>query len=186
MAFLVPLIAGAGAGLASASAGLGTGAAVAIGLSTLGTVGAGVSAMQQGKYNAAVMEQQAEAARRSNLLDEETRRREFTQAEATNIARTLAGGVALTGSPLNVMMSNAYNFERDRIIRRYNVEIGANQAENRANQFRREGIGQLLGSIIGAAGNAATMNAEFRLIGNTGGSSLQSSGLSQNTFYRLR
>ena len=184
MAFLVPLLAGAGAGLATA--GLGTGAAIAIGLSTLATVGAGVSAWQQGKYNAAVLEQQAEATRRANLLDEETRNRDFQRLEATNIVRTLAGGVALTGSPLNVLISNAYDFERDRNIRRYNSDISAGQSINQARQSRNIGTGQLLGSLISAGGNAALTNAEFNLIGRIGSSFLlQSNGLSRNTFYNL-
>jgi hypothetical protein len=152
---LLPLAGGLAAGGGAALGGINAGLSSAIGLMTAGTLFSGVSAYQQGEYNKKVAEQQAEATIRAAEINERKYQREYEQVAAYQRAATGAMGLGLSGSPLQVMIDSAYQYELDRGIRRYNAQIGAQQYEAEGKLAAMRGRSGLLGSLLEAGGRAA-------------------------------
>jgi hypothetical protein len=94
---------------------------VALGLSALGAVMTASSLYEQGQagarsaeYNAALMQRNAEIARQQTQLDLEQHQRDRVRQFGAIRAAVGASGVALEGSPLDILESAAIEAERDK------------------------------------------------------------------------
>ena len=84
------------------------------------------------RYNAAVARNQASAIRQSASL-EEARRRDLTRRTlGRDATRFLSGGVAITGSPVEVLGDRAAQGELDALSVRYGAVLDSQSAESRA------------------------------------------------------
>jgi len=104
-------------------------------------IGGVISAKQEtdtGAYNAAVLQQRAEAERRSQTLLEAQKRKIIEANLGTQVALYAKSGIKMTGSPLDVMLDSLTNAEMDIAIDRYNSEVAARGYETEAQITRME------------------------------------------------
>lgn len=130
--------------------------------------GAGISAygaLQQSKleqqgyeYNAALADLQAkEAVQAGEITQEEiTSQEDYLKGEQE--AAYAKSGVTMSGSPLDVMLQSATNFEFDKSIERYNtaVQVSRDQSQAQLDRFygkqaRSAGKVKALTTLLGAA-----------------------------------
>ena len=136
------------------------GTALAI-VSAIGTFAGGINKANTAKANADAAKKQAAAIRNAAEANAITRRRQFESAEAKNVARIAARGLSLSGSPMEVLEENAFNFERDELIQRYNAEVQAVQQENRARVLKSQSRSILGTSLIKSVGTGFLLNDAF-------------------------
>ena len=109
--------------------------AMAIGSTVMGIAQAQAQARRDAgmaRYNAAVARNQATAVRQRAAI-EEARRRDLTRRTlGRDAARFLTGGVAVEGSPLEVLGDTAAQGELDALTVRYGAVLDSQGAENRA------------------------------------------------------
>jgi hypothetical protein len=137
---------------------MGTALAVIAGI---GTLFEGISQANAAESNAKAAKSQAKSIRQASAFNARTRERQFASAEASNMARISASGLSLSGSPLEVLGENAYNFERDQVIEAYNANVQATAYENQARNLRSQKGSILASSIIGGVGQGFLMSQLF-------------------------
>lgn len=146
------ILGGIGAGVGTSAAGIGTLGAIGTGLATTGILGSGISSYQQGQYNAQLAEQKAKATQRSLAFNQQIEQRKFDRLLGQNRLRTAASGLEFSGSPLDVEISNRYEFEMEQLAQRYNANVQTSQMLSQAEQSRRAGSVGLFNSLLSAAG----------------------------------
>lgn len=114
--------------------------------SSLGGIVSGVGGIvsskqqeQQGNYNAAIYEQQAQAARTSQSLLEAQKRKIIKSTIGSQVAAVGKSGLRYSGSPIEVALDSLTNAELDIHIDRYNSEVQARGYESSAAMSRWEG-----------------------------------------------
>lgn len=119
---------------------------VATGVGLLGTGASALAQIQAGKAGQAAMNANAQTS-----VDEANQRRLSAQEDSLKLSRAArqtmgeqiagygASGITEAGSPIEVMMNTAKNYERDMIMTGYGAEVGASQKMNEANMLEWAG-----------------------------------------------
>lgn len=133
-------------------------------LSAAATTAAGVSSYQQGQANAKIAEQQGEATKRAQKMNETLYREEADSLLSEQIAANAAGGAAADSSSLLYnLIDTEWKYLRDQRRREYEAELGISRAHSEASLHRRKATADLTGSLLGAAGNAGLQATNFAL-----------------------
>lgn len=122
---------------------------VGVALSLVGGIMGAQGQRQEGRdaraaeeYNAGVLRANAEAIRKSNEYDvygiNKAKRRFLSNQQALYAKSGVRSG---EGSPLEVMIDTATQFELEKMMSKYNAEVGIAQNQNEATQ--REYLGKL-------------------------------------------
>lgn len=142
---------------------VGTYAMISAGAAIAGTAMSAVSAIQQGKqaqasakFKAEMAQRNATIARQQAAAEEEKQRRLGYMRQGAARAAYGASGVALEGSPLDILEQSAAQEELDALNIRYRGEIGAQSAEGQAALSRMRGDQALSAGYMGA-GSAILM-----------------------------
>lgn len=140
-------------------------------VSAVTSVAAAKQASALGKYNqsiqernAQVAEQQAEAIERQNEFDIARFDQQFAQLQSQTKVAALKSGVALEGTALKILRSNAEQAEVEKDIIEYNSKIGQARAFEQANFARMQGSlarQQGRAAAIGYYGQAASALAPY-------------------------
>lgn len=128
---------------------------IGTGISAAGQIMQGQQAQAMADYQAKAYEQQARADRQASAYEaaQERRKQELEQAAAR--AQVGASGVALRGSPSEVLAANAVQGEMDILAIRYGSQLRQNNLRTQAGISRFSGRQAKTASIIGAAGTVA-------------------------------
>ncbi len=120
------------------------------GISMAGSLAQGQQAAQMSEYQARAQEQQAEADAQATAFEiqRERRRQELLAANAR--AQVGASGVALQGSPTEVLLSNARENELDLQAIRYGGQLRQNNMRTQAQITRYSGQQAKTASIFSA------------------------------------
>lgn len=109
-----------------------TTALLALGLTAAGQITEGYQQAQAAEYNAAVARQKAQAARKAGKLEADRIRKQRERLTGRQKALYAKAGVTFSGSPMEVMIDSATNYEMDALITEYNYEVEARQSESQA------------------------------------------------------
>lgn len=139
--------AGLGTGLAASGA-MGATAAAMTGLGAMATLAQGVSSYQQGEYNQKVMEQQADAKQLANKANESVYKKRITALLGRQRAGFVANGITFEGSPMEMMLDSAYQYEVDKSIRKFNSDTEASYYRNKGEMSMMEGRANLFNSFL--------------------------------------
>jgi len=131
-------------GLTTALWAIGTAAAVG------GQLYAGYQAAQAQEYNARVAEQQAKVERQRGKIEADRQRRDAQRLIARQRAGYGASGVAILGSPLEVLSDTAEEAEYDALLTEWGANTQAGFYETEAKQRRKSARGQTFGAFLGA------------------------------------
>ncbi|WP_428247216.1 hypothetical protein [Ferrovibrio sp.] len=115
----------------------------------------GVTGAQQGKYNAAMAERQADETRAAAAVEEQRQRIRAQSVLSAQRARIAASGVDLEGSPLLAMEEGAANAEFDALAIRYSGSSQEARLRAQASLDRWSGQRALIGGILGAGATVA-------------------------------
>ncbi|NIR47985.1 hypothetical protein GWO43_06055 [candidate division KSB1 bacterium] len=121
-------------------------------------IGQGFSALQQGRFNQEVAEQQAQAARTARAVNRRAEQRRFRELQGENLARTLAAGVDVSGSVLQQRIKNRFEFLQDQRAADFNTEVQARQAEARGELARFKGLSSFGTSLLRAGASASLLS----------------------------
>lgn len=144
-----------------------TGVEIAMGaIAVAGAAMTAASSIQQGKqaeasakFNSDMMNRNATIARQQAAAEEEKHRRLGYMRQGAARAAYGASGVAMEGSPLDILEQSAAQEELDALNIRYRGEIGAQSAEGQAALSRMRGAAASQAGYMGA-GSAILMGAE--------------------------
>lgn len=127
---------------------------IGIVLSVGGALVSGVQSMQMAKAQQQAYEQQARADAQASAYEagQEKKRQQAAAAAAT--AQVGASGVALAGSPTEVMSANARENQMDIDAIRYGSAIRQNNFRTQGQIAAMQGKQAMVGSIFKAAGTA--------------------------------
>lgn len=154
---------------------------IAAGLIAAGAVTQGVSAYYQGRqqaaigrFNADVARRKAESTRAAGSEAQYEKRREMRRTLAKNRAATAAAGVQFTGSPIETELGVIRDYAADISQLGVNYETQARAAdteailqETYAESAKKAGKLGLFTSLLGGAGDLATLSLLKRLGGET-------------------
>tara|TARA_B100001939_G_scaffold1905_1_gene1795 strand:+ start:43 stop:501 length:459 start_codon:yes stop_codon:yes gene_type:complete len=139
----------------------------AIGLATYKQQGA------IGKYNksindrnALVKEQEAEILDNKLNLELAQFDKSFRKLQGTQKVRTLKSGAEFSGTARNIALSNLYEAEIEKDIRRYNTEIGKARKFEEANFARISGEVARQQSKLAQLGTLTTVGTSLLTMGN--------------------
>jgi hypothetical protein len=143
---------------------------LATGLQTFGTLQQGLSQASAFKYNAALAEEAAQAARESAYFDVERTRKEARTFESAQRAAFAAGGVAATsGSAREILRETATESELEAMMIKLEGEREAGQLESEADLLRRQARQAKISGFLGAGttllGGAARSYKTFKKTG---------------------
>lgn len=145
------MLAGAGLGAGLSSSGvLGATSAAMVGLGTMSTMSAGMSAYQQAEYNSNIAQKQAEQKRQVNDYNENLQRKRVESLLSMQKVATAGSGITFEGSPMAVSLDTAYQYEIDKRLREYNAEVEATALENQSELSMMYGRSSLFNSLLGA------------------------------------
>jgi hypothetical protein len=150
---------------------------VALGLSALGAVMTASSLYEQGQagarsaeYNAALMRRNAEIARQQTQLDLEQHQRDRVRQFGAIRAAVGASGVALEGSPLDILESAAIEAERDKQMIEYKGSLRAmgyydNAAIERiaGSAAATRGVSSATAALLSGGGTVAKQGYELKV-----------------------
>jgi hypothetical protein len=119
-------------------------------LGAYGTYQQGKADYKIGKYNALISERDAYMTRQKGYRDEAALRRMSAELESSNRTAIAKSGVAMSGSPLEVLASNAAKAELDAMNVRYAAETQAAAHKEAAKMARYRGSVARRQSRIGA------------------------------------
>ena len=135
-------------------------------LSILSLVGTGISAfgsLQEGKQIQQADEYNAQLALEQGEMDVFQIEKEEAGLTSTQKAAYAKAGVTLSGSPLEVMLQSATNFEMDKATAKYNAESKANMLRYEGKVAKASGKFNaakiLMGSAVNTAGSIPTHSA---------------------------
>lgn len=126
----------------------------------VGAISKGVQAKRSAEYNADVARNNAIAARQQAAANAEAQGRESRRRIGAMRASYGAAGVALEGSPLDVIESSAMEAEIDRQNILYSGEMKAQGYENTAGLEIMKGESAVTGSLFSAGSSLLTGAAE--------------------------
>lgn len=136
--------------------------AIGTAASLAGATVSGVGAYQQGKYNAAVAEQEAQAIKQAQKANEPIYKEEADALMGEQIAAAAALGMNPgTGSPLSMLVESRRRYLRDKQTREYEADIGVSRAQSQAGLERMRGAAGLTGSLLGGFGDATLNSARY-------------------------
>ena len=102
-------------------------------MSMYGAYKEGRDAYKTGKYNEAVLKQEGDMALRSaELENRKTQREKYLMAGKQKAGYAKGGVVANTGTPYQVMVDTAQQYEMDKAITNYNAQVQKRRAESQA------------------------------------------------------
>lgn len=128
-------------------------ALLGIGLSVAGSVASGAQQQQMANYQAKAYEQQAQADAQASAFEaaQEKKKQDLLQASAR--AQVGASGVAVAGSPTEVLSANAVQNQLDLKAIQYGSQLRQNSLRTQADISRFSGKQAMTGGIIKAGGN---------------------------------
>lgn len=83
---------------------------------------------------------------------------------STQRAMYAKSGVTMSGSPLDVMLKTATNFEMDKQVATFNAQSRANMLQYQAAQAEKQGKFNAAGTLISGAADIATTAGMFALL----------------------
>jgi hypothetical protein len=120
--------------------------ALASEIKSLGDVLGGVGDVMQGfeqndayDYNAQILENQAVEVATAGALEVEQIGEEETSMLSTQKAMYAKSGVTQSGSPTDVALQTATNFEFDKLVSQYNTKISENKLQSEADMQKYYG-----------------------------------------------
>lgn len=113
---------------------------------------------KQAKYNATVYGQQAEMIKTQKKIQDVQFNRQAGAMRGSMVAQTAGKGLALSGSPLAVMIDNETQMQFDKAIADYNLDIERNYALSAAENERVRGANDAKAARFGGYANGF-MNA---------------------------
>lgn len=129
-----------------------------------GQAQAGRDARKAEEYNAGVLRANAQAVKTSSefdLMQQKKVAKRFVSAQQAGYAK--AGVRTSQGSPLEVMIDSAAQFELDKMLAKFNAQTQAAQLENEANQrikmgkaAEKSGYAAGTGTLLSTVGNSAS------------------------------
>ena len=163
--FLAPLAIGAGAGFgASAAIGAGAGAilgGIGVGLMTASTLMGALMNYEQGQFQAKTAEQRAKTARERFTLNERVQEKRYKKLRAAQIAKASASGFNLAGY-MPTIEESAINYETDRDIRRWDMQVEAAGSAGLAGMYERASALSLIGGVGEGLGQGITTTMLLR------------------------
>jgi hypothetical protein len=143
----------------------------AVGLSAVGSGIGALGGYQTSMRNAALSEQAAVQAKEAGRIESENRQREAEKATGRARARAGASGLALVGSPADVIAQIAAEGYQGARIAAYDGLVRGRNLESRAASQRAQGTGQLIqgGLQFGAIALTAASSNRFRQSSSGGG-----------------
>jgi len=123
---------------------------VGAGISAAGSVVQGVQANQAAKAQAAAYEQQARADAQASAYEAQKERRQQELVAANARAQVGASGVAFSGSPTEVLSSNAQQGALDIAAIQYGSQLRQNNLTTQAGISRASGKSAMVGGLINA------------------------------------
>jgi len=96
----------------------------------------GMAESTEAKYNAKIKEQQAQMIGVSQELEAAQYNRQIGRAASTSIARTGKSGLAMSGSPMAVLLDTQTQMEMDKAIGQYNLEAEKRFALSEASMYK--------------------------------------------------
>ncbi len=112
----------------------------------------GLAAFQQSRFQAAVASANAKAAKQQAQAEEIRLRRDRVRRIAATRAAFGAAGVALAGTPLDVLAEQALEAEEDALLTRFGGRVRARAFRFQAGAARAGAGGALLGGALAATG----------------------------------
>ena len=139
--------------------------ALGVGTSAFGSILGGRQERGQLEYNAALMEQRADATRQAAERETEMMTDRSRKMKASQTAAFAKSGAMLgTGTPLTVMAEQSADMQRDilqqrrnRMIEEQQLRSQAEMARYQAKQASRAGLIGGAGTILGGAGQMAPL-----------------------------
>lgn len=131
-------------------------AAGGVAMSAIGSIQQGKQAQAAAKFNADMMNRNAAIARQQAAAEEEKQRRLGYMRQGAARAAYGASGVAIEGSPLDILEQSAAQEELDALNIRYRGAIGAQSAEGQAALSGMRGEAAMQAGYMGA-GSAILM-----------------------------
>lgn len=122
--------------------------------SVVSSIGQASQQKQAAKYNQKIAENQAIGARQEAAASADRQRRNASKTIGSMQASYAASGVALEGSPLEVLEESARNAELDRLSILWNGESRAQGAMNTASLEKARGKNAMASGYLSAAGSA--------------------------------
>lgn len=133
-------------------------AAAAAAMTAASSIQQGRQAQASAQFNSDMMNRNATIARQQAAAEEEKHRRLGYMRQGAARAAYGASGVAMEGSPLDVLEQSAAQEELDALNIRYRGEIGAQSAEGQGQLSRMRGEAASQAGYMGA-GSAILMGA---------------------------
>lgn len=125
-------------------------------LSVAGSVASGVQQQQMANAQARAYEQQAQADAQASAYEQQRERRKQELLAANARAQVGASGVALQGSPSEVLAANAREGELDIQAIRYGSQLRQNNLRTQAGISRFSGRQAMGAGLINAGSNLVT------------------------------
>ncbi len=125
-------------------------AELGIAISVAGSIASGVQQQQMANAQARAYEQQAQADAQASAYEAQRERRKQELVAANARAQVGASGVAMAGSPSEVLMANAREGELDLQAIRYGSQLRQNNLRTQADISRYSGRQAMAGGIINA------------------------------------
>lgn len=143
-------------------------AAASAAMTAVSSIKQGQQAEASAKFNADMQNRNALIARQQAGAEEEKQRRLTYMRQGAANAAYGASGVAMEGSPLDILEQSAAQEELDALNIRYRGEIGAQSAEGQAELSRMRGSAAAQAGMMGA-GSAILMGAAKAVSAYKGG-----------------
>jgi hypothetical protein len=141
-------------------------------MGAMGQAEAGREANKAEQFNAGVLRANAQAVKTSNefdIMQQKKVQRRFGSAQQAGYAKA---GVKLEGSPLEVMIDTAAQFELDQYISKWNAQTQSSQLQNEADQriktgkaMQRSGNAQAASTLLSTAGSAGKSYGNYKTTG---------------------
>lgn len=151
-----------------------TGAELAIGftmlsgtLSAVGQLQQGFASAQAADYNAAVSRRNAAIARQQAAAEEADKRHQANLALHQIRAAVGGSGFDMTGSPLDVLMDSAVEFELGAKKETYKGQLRALENTDKASLFEMQSDNAVLAGYLGAAGAVVKTASNYFYPGNS-------------------
>lgn len=125
-------------------------------VSVAGSIASGAQAQAQAEAQAKAYEQQAQADSQAAGYEAQRERRQQELRAANARAQVGASGVAMAGSPTEVLVANAREGELDIQAIRYGSQIRQNNLRTQAEISRMQGKGAMVAGIFEAGAGLAT------------------------------
>jgi hypothetical protein len=138
-------------------------ALLGLGLSVAGGVVEGAQQQQMANYQAKAYEQQAQADAQASAFEQAQERKKQQLQQAAARAQVGASGVAISGSPTEVLAANARQNQLDLKAIQYGSQIRQNNLRTQADITRYQGKQQFGAGIFKAVTGGVTGLAKIQM-----------------------